>query len=106
VVQPNHPRAWPGCAYQRRANFLARLEQFVDGSVFHGAVGVAHNFFTASDGRLNRVEVLLGKGHISVSSGNRWWSCGVEGVVLLVAVGRPQQWIAVPVEQQLVVLKR
>src|SRR5207253_7015262 len=90
LIQPNHAQARPGSIDQRGADFFARLEQFVDGAVFHGTVGVAHDFFTTCNGRLNRVEVLLGKGHISVSSDNRWWSCGVEVAVLPAAMARSE----------------
>ena len=94
--EPNHARARPGSVGQRRANLVAGLEQFVDGAVFHRAVAVAHGLFTACNGSLDGFEVLRGKRHISVSSGNRWWSCGVEGVQR-VAVGRQVQQVAVRV---------
>jgi len=51
-------------------------------------------FQLLSDSALDDFEVLRGKRHISVSSGNRWWSCGVEGGQLG-AVGRPGRQIVV-----------
>ena len=60
VVEPYDPRARPRRGDQRRADLIASLEQLIHRAVLHGAIGIAHGFFAASDGRLNRVEVLLG----------------------------------------------
>src|SRR5213595_2040140 len=79
MTEPHDPRARRGSADKRTADFFTSAEQFVDVAVFHRSVAVAHGLFATCDGTLDDFEVFLGKGHISVSSGNRWWNCGVEG---------------------------
>ena len=97
MTEPHNPRARAGSAGERTADFFTGAEQFVDIAVFHRSVAVAHGLFATRNGALDGVEVFLSKGHISVSSGNRWWSYGVEGE-LPVAIAQPGQRVVVRAE--------